>query len=33
MKNVIGVCDDIKFNFSYIGSPSIHIKSLSVSGK
>ncbi|PAT02587.1 hypothetical protein CI105_01125 [Candidatus Izimaplasma bacterium ZiA1] len=33
MNNVVGVCDDIKYNFNYIGSPSIHIKSLSVSGK
>ena len=33
LKDVTGVCDDLKFNFRYIGSPSIKIKSLVVSGK
>jgi len=33
LKDVTGVCDDLKFNFRYIGSPSIRIKSLVVSGK
>ncbi len=33
LKDVDGVCDDLKFNFSYIGSPSLKIKSLVVSGK
>ena len=33
LKDVTGVCDDLKFNFRYIGSPSIKIKSLMVSGE
>jgi hypothetical protein len=33
LKDVTGVCDDLKFNFGYIGSPSLKIKSLMVSGK
>ena len=32
LKDVVGVCNDLKFNFSYIGSPAIKIKSLVVSG-
>ena len=33
LKDVTGVCDDLKFNFRYIGSPSIKIKSLVASRK
>ena len=33
LQNVTHVCDDIKFNFGYVGSPSLKIKSLKVSGK
>ncbi len=33
LQDVTGICDDLKFNFGYIGSPSIKIKSLMVSGK
>lgn len=33
LKDVTGVCDDLKFNFGYIGSPALKIKSLMVSGK
>ncbi|MCK5387945.1 MAG: TldD/PmbA family protein [Candidatus Izimaplasma sp.] len=33
LQNVTGVCDDLKFNFRYIGSPALKIKSLVVSGK
>jgi len=32
LKNVTEVCNDLKFNFVYIGSPAIKIKSLMVSG-
>ena len=32
LKDVTQVCDDLKFNFSYVGSPSLLIKSLMVSG-
>jgi len=32
LKDVTQVCDDLKFNFGYIGSPSLLIKSLMVSG-
>lgn len=32
LKDVTEVCDDLKFNFGYIGSPSLLIKSLMVSG-
>lgn len=32
LKDVVGVCSDLKFNFGYIGSPTIKIKSLIVSG-
>lgn len=33
LQEVTGVCNDLKFNFGYIGSPSLKIKSLVVSGK
>jgi len=33
LKDVEAVCDDVKFNFSFIGSPSLKIKSLVVAGK
>lgn len=33
LKDVKGVCNDLKFNFGYIGSPSLLIHSLMVSGK
>lgn len=33
LKDVTGVCDDLKFGFSFMGSPSLRIKSLVVSGK
>lgn len=33
LKDVEGVCDDLKFNFAYIGSPSLKIKKLVVAGK
>ena len=33
LQDVTGVCNDLKFNFGYIGSPSMKIKSLVVSGK
>ena len=33
LKNVTTVCNDQKFNFGFIGSPSLKIKSLQVSGK
>lgn len=32
LKDVTEVCDDLKFNFGYIGSPSLLVKSLMVSG-
>lgn len=32
LKDVTQVCDDIKFNFGYVGSPSLLLKSLMVSG-
>ncbi|MCF7926536.1 MAG: TldD/PmbA family protein [Candidatus Izimaplasma sp.] len=32
LKNVTGVCNDLRFNFGFIGSPSLKIKSLQVSG-
>lgn len=32
LKDVTAVCDDLKFNFSFVGSPSLLIKSLQVSG-
>jgi len=32
LKDVTAVCDDLKFNFMYIGSPALKIKSLMVSG-
>ncbi|MFK5884062.1 MAG: TldD/PmbA family protein [Candidatus Izemoplasma sp.] len=33
LNDVLSVCDDLKFGFNYIGSPSLHLKSLAVSGK
>ncbi|MFP4287124.1 MAG: TldD/PmbA family protein [Candidatus Izemoplasmataceae bacterium] len=33
LNDVIEVCDDLKFNYSFIGSPSLKIKSLVVSGE
>lgn len=33
LRDVVEICDDLKFNFGYIGSPSLRIKSLAVSGK
>ena len=33
LKEVTEVCDDLYFNFGFIGSPSLRIKSLKVSGK
>jgi len=33
LKDVTDVCDDLKLNYMYIGSPAIKIKSLVVSGK
>ena len=33
LQNVTHVCDDLYFNFAFIGSPSMKIKSLKVSGK
>ena len=33
LKDVEGVCDDIDFNYAYIGSPSLKIKKLIVAGK
>lgn len=32
LKDVTAVCDDLKFNFGYVGSPSLKIASLQVSG-
>lgn len=32
LKDVTTVCDDLKFNFSFVGSPSLLVKSLQVSG-
>lgn len=32
LKDVTDICDDLKFNFGYIGSPSLLVKSLMVSG-
>lgn len=32
LKDVTDVCDDLKFDFGYIGSPSVLVKSLMVSG-
>lgn len=33
LQDVTGICSDLKFNFGFIGSPSLKIKSLKVSGK
>ena len=33
LKDVTAVCDDLYFNFGFVGSPSLRIKSLKVSGK
>lgn len=33
LQDVTHVCDDLYFNFGYVGSPSLKIKSLKVSGK
>jgi len=33
LSEVTGVCDDVEFNFGFIGSPSLRIKKLMVSGK
>jgi PmbA protein len=33
LKDVTGICSDLKFNFGFIGSPSLKVKSLKVSGK
>jgi PmbA protein len=33
LKDVVGVCDDLHFNYAYIGSPSLKIKNLVVAGK
>jgi PmbA protein len=33
LQNVTGVCDDLEFGYSYIGSPSLKVKSLVVAGK
>ncbi|MCF7925466.1 MAG: TldD/PmbA family protein [Candidatus Izimaplasma sp.] len=33
LKNVTAVCSDKKMNFAFVGSPSVKIKSLQVSGK
>lgn len=33
LNNVVEVCDDLKFNYAFIGSPSLKIKSLVVSGE
>ena len=33
LSNVTAVCDDLEFGFSYIGSPSLKVKSLQISGK
>jgi PmbA protein len=33
LKNVIGVCDDLEFNYGFIGSPSLLIQNLVVAGK
>lgn len=33
LQDVTGVCSDLKFSFGFIGSPSLKIKSLKVSGK
>jgi PmbA protein len=33
LQDVVGVCDDVDFNFMYIGSPSLLIKKLVVAGK
>lgn len=33
LKDVTAVCDDLYFNFGFVGSPSLKIKSLKVSGK
>lgn len=33
LKDVTGVCDDLKFNFGFVGSPSLRIKKLVVAGK
>lgn len=32
LSNVEAVCDDLKFNFGFVGSPSLKVKSLVVSG-
>lgn len=33
LQDVVAVCDDLKFNYGFVGSPSLLIKSLQVSGK
>ena len=33
LKDITGVCDDLKLNYMYVGSPAVKIKSLVVSGK
>lgn len=33
LRDVEGVCDDLEFNYAYIGSPSLKIKKLVVAGK
>lgn len=33
LQDVTAVCDDLYFNFGFIGSPSLRVKSLKVSGK
>ena len=33
LSNVTGVCDDLEFNFGYVGSPSLRLKNLVVAGK
>lgn len=33
LSDVIGVCDEVEFNFGFVGSPALKVKSLVVSGK
>ncbi len=33
LQDVVQVCDDLEFNFGFVGSPSLRVKSLKVSGK
>lgn len=32
LQQVVNICDDLRFNFSYVGSPSLYIKDVVISG-